>query len=563
MRQVSNFMKKYFVFFVIAWASAWADTSFKINLDPLSVQKIDVVKMPSSIEGDLHTAQGEMIVYWSIDKGYKAYVEAFKVKIQPGVEVIDFHASPVHSFTDPLSGEIKEGTEGAGKMRVHFKWAQSTTPPQNANMLLTYQACTKKHCLFPKTKKIPIQLEPKLAPLQAPVRVPKSWWASLQAHNIQDLMQQNWLLVFALVFLAGILTSLTPCVLPMIPITLAVLGARNNKSGFSKRKALAVSLVYVLGVATTYSALGVLAASTGALFGSFVSNPWLMGGVFLFFMAMGLSLLGVFDLQLPAKWTQKLQTLSVQGPVGIFLSGLVAGVVAGPCVGPVLAGVLVFVATSQNIGLGFALLFTFSMGLGVLFILLGVFQNMLGWLRQGLWMLWLKKALGVALMLTAVYLVWPVGSRVIAGARGTYYGVELPAQATISKKSALMAKAHGTKQQALPWKPYTEAALHAARQADRPVVIDIYAQWCVACFELEKLTFSQPGVLKLAPQFEWLKFDATNSSPELKKLTATYGIVGLPWVMFFDSTGQWHQDLTLTGFEKADKFISRLQKLQN
>ena len=624
----------------------WAE-SFDINLDPLEVQKIDVIQLPTkarptesgvhdtglaeagteagSIGTETQAGQdtGELIIYWSIAKGYKAYVEAFKLKITPNIEVVNFEASPVHSFTDPLTGEIKEGTQGTGQMRVHFQYQQTASPntdspntdssntstsntdshnkargasdlpldafanPQ-AHIFLTYQACTKKNCLFPTTKKLPLQLEKKLEPLQAPVHVPDSWWARLQAYNVQSLMQQNWLLVFLLVFVAGLITSLTPCVLPMIPITLAVLGVRKQGRAHSRREAFIISLVYVLGIALTYSSLGVLAASTGMLFGSLVSNPWVMGGVFLFFMAMGLSLLGVFDVHLPSAWAQKLQGISSKNPRwGAFVAGLVAGVVAGPCVGPVLAGVLMFVATSQNVLLGFALLFTFSMGLGVLFIVMGVFQNMLSFLKHGMWMLWLKKALGVGLMITAVYLVWPVGKSLWsspqssslsameldatgatmamqergAEAAARMAGVQAnPAAATSDMAAAKVRTGSSPSRSAPAWKPYSEVALQQAQQAGRPVVLDVYADWCVACAELEKLTFSQPRVLALAPRFDWLKFDATNSSPELKKLSSTYGIVGLPWVMFFDAKGQLRRDLTLTGFEDATAFTGRLQK---
>jgi thiol:disulfide interchange protein DsbD len=174
-------------------------------------------------------------------------------------------------------------------------------------------------------------------------------------------------LAFLFVFAIGLLTSLTPCIYPMIPITIAVLGKEAHAR--SRWQNILVSICYVLGIGVTFSALGVFAASTGALFGSFMSSAWVLGFVCLVFFAMSLSMFGLFEIQAPQFLRDGiLSHLHLHGYLGAFVSGLLAGVVASPCVGPVLVGVLTFVAQTQSLWLGFWLLFTYALGMGVLFL---------------------------------------------------------------------------------------------------------------------------------------------------------------------------------------------------
>ena len=212
--------------------------------------------------------------------------------------------------------------------------------------------------------------------------------------------------VYLLVFLAGVVGSLSPCVYPLIPITISLFGAREAKSRMS---GFLLSLVYVAGITVTYSALGVTAATTGGLFGAALQSGWVIGTVSLTFMAMGLSMIGVFDLRLPDGLNQRMSSVGGQGSgqfLGAFLMGTVAGIVAAPCVGPPLVAVLAFVAKQQSVSLGLSLLSVYSLGMGMLFIFLGTFTHFIGRMpKSGGWMEVVKGSLGIMMLLVGlVYL---------------------------------------------------------------------------------------------------------------------------------------------------------------
>lgn len=209
--------------------------------------------------------------------------------------------------------------------------------------------------------------------------------------------------VYLLVFLAGLVASLSPCVYPLIPITLSLFGARGATS---RLRGFLLSVVYVLGITVTYSALGVLAATTGGLFGAALQSAWVVGGIALVFFAMGLSMVGVFELGLPDGLNQKLNDLG-GGEGGRFLTaflmGTVAGVIAAPCVGPPLVAVLAFVAQQGSISTGVSLLSVYSLGMGMLFIVLGTFTQFLTRMpKSGGWMEVVKGSLGMVMLVVAL-----------------------------------------------------------------------------------------------------------------------------------------------------------------
>src|SRR5882762_2531045 len=202
---------------------------------------------------------------------------------------------------------------------------------------------------------------------------------------------------FAVLFLAGVLTSLTPCVYPLIPITVSVFGARQAEH---RARSVALSATYVGGIALTYSALGIFAALSGRAFGSALSSPWVVAVLAVFLLILAASMFGAFEMTLPASLEAKLSVVRGAGFAHAFAMGLVAGVIAAPCTGPVLAGVLTFVATSRSAALGFWMLFSYALGMGLLFFVLGTTSLKLP--RSGAWMEAVKTVLGVALVAAAV-----------------------------------------------------------------------------------------------------------------------------------------------------------------
>lgn len=468
---------------------------------------------------------------------------------------------------------------------------------------LVYQACSDQYCLFPTTKTIEVPIMTPMvegtAQLSTPSPVqheaPVSFFDSA---NFKKYLGSSMAAGLIFVFLAGIFTSFTPCIFPMIPITLAVLG--NHSEQRTRMQNFFTSCIYVLGIATTYSLLGLAAATGGGVFGASLGNPYVLSVVCVIFLAMALSMYGLYELQVPAFLRNRLSnSKQSQSVVGVYLTGLFAGIVASPCVGPVLVAILTYVASTQNKLFGFLFLFVYALGLGLIFIALGLSNQLVKSLpRSGPWMVWFKFILGT-LMLSAFYyylsLLLPV--RWFDGSLGvglvilaSVYGAFLPAkgggpakhiqkglmQATLIVgigylvlsvfdlrpyiRGRVMADNSINQIQVLNWQPYSQAALDQAAKDRRPVIVDFWAEWCAACHELEENTFTDPRVRAMGGNFTLLKFDATKETPELKVLKKKYNIQGLPTVLFFNPNGVWIDALTLMQFEPADKFLQRMEK---
>jgi thiol:disulfide interchange protein DsbD len=227
--------------------------------------------------------------------------------------------------------------------------------------------------------------------------------------NLQSLAQSGSIMAYLAAFIAGIFVSLTPCVYPLIPVTIAVIGSQKAQS---KSKAFLLSLSYVIGISATYSVLGAAAALTGSLFGRIQTNPWTYFIVGNFCILFGLSVLDVFDLSFLFAFGTKARVKGVfgKGYIGNVLAGMLAGLVVGPCTAPALGVLLGYVAATQRVIFGAALLFTFAMGMGFLLILLGTFTAILTAMpKPGVWTLKVKKIFGLLLILLAEYFLIKAG----------------------------------------------------------------------------------------------------------------------------------------------------------
>ncbi len=401
------------------------------------------------------------------------------------------------------------------------------------------------------------------------------------------------LAAFAVAFAGGVLTSLTPCVYPLIPITVSIFGARSSGS---RRQAAALSALYVLGLAAMYSALGATAALTGKAFGTVMQNPWVIGAVALVFVAMAASMFGAFELQLPSSLQARLSTVGGAGHAGAFAMGLVAGLIAAPCTGPVLTAALAFVATRGSVGYGVAIMFAYALGIGLLFFLIGAFSLSLP--KSGAWMDTVKGIFGVALLAMAlVYLqgLLPGARGLFATTRAAVVGAALAAALGIllgalhgafdgtllhrvSKGAgvilvvlgAVYALGSGNARSAatageLPWLRDEAEALRVARATRRPLVIDFWADWCTACRELDHTAWSDPRVRVEAQRFVLLKMDGSESSPAVKsglfdRAMEKYGILGMPTVLFIDPEGrELPADARVTAAIGAGEMLQRLR----
>jgi len=416
------------------------------------------------------------------------------------------------------------------------------------------------------------------------------------------------LTVLPILFLAGVLTSLTPCVYPLIPITVSIFGAGKRKT--SRGQAALLSATYVAGIATMYSLLGVAAAASGKAFGSFMGNPVVMAGFALVLVAFALSMFGLYEISLPSSLQTRLSQVRGIGPGGAFAMGLVAGVIAAPCTGPVLGAVLTWVASTRDLALGFWLLFTYALGMGLLFFVLGTFSVSLP--KSGGWMEAVKTVLGVALVVVALGFVRPflpeaiasgIGGTVLAVVAAVLTGVAIvggalhlsfhgPGTEKLLKTAGLVVTiaalalrfewivdadaatvvatntpGTGTEPAAAPakiaWKKDHAEALAAAKSQGKHLIIDFYADWCVACGELDKHTFSDPRVKQLvSDKFVALKVDGTEETEAVLALQQQYGVVGLPVVAVVAPDGTQLKDPRVTGFIKAEEMLVELAKVK-
>jgi thiol:disulfide interchange protein DsbD len=502
-------------------SSAFANTPIR---DPLVVKS----RIPSVIINANTVTPVQLDL--SLPPGYHAYSDSFKFEIlepSSGIEIQNFEVKPLVEFFDKFSKKNKKGIKEQSELLLNLHSKMSLI--NNLKIQMSYQACSEDFCLLPTKKIFEVQVESNAA------KSDMSLFDSLSGISVEDLINKGSLLTFLFIFFAGVLTSFTPCIFPMIPITLSILGSQTI--GKSRWKGFVISLFYVHGIATTYSLLGLAAAKTGTLFGSYLSNPIVVSVIAFLFFAMALSMFGLFEIQVPVFIRSKLGNKKIsQGYVDAYISGLIAGIVASPCVGPVLVALLTYVAQSQKALLGFFLLFTYAMGLGLIFILMGTFSQLLSKLpKSGPWMIKVKKIFGVVLIFMGLYYLAPV------------LKINLMPPAMVKEKPT-------------DWSSYSESKLEAARNK-QAVIIDFYADWCGACHELDKFTFGNLEVKRKMANAMLLKVDATNETEQVSALLKKYEVVGLPTIIMIEKDGTVRKDLTLTGFEPPMDFIGRLDKL--
>jgi thiol:disulfide interchange protein DsbD len=416
--------------------------------------------------------------------------------------------------------------------------------------------------------------------------------------------EKGLFVVFVLVFLGGLALNLTPCVYPLIPITISYFGGQ-TKGKDRKGSLLGHAAIYVLGMAVTYSVLGTVAALTGSMFGAALQYPEVLVAIAAVMVLLALSMFNVYEIRVPA-FLNKFAGGSQKGFGGTFFMGLTCGIIAAPCIGPFVLGLLTYVGNRGSVLLGFSLFFVLALGLGLPFLLLGVFSGSIKKLpRSGAWMVWVRTIFGFVLLAMALYflkslfsnpLFYSLGIALILAVAGVYlawieptktggkafpyvrviagviffvfalYAAATGIQAYLDEKinaklQTLAAQGGGVAVDAISWSPYSDDKLADAAREGKPVFIDFYADWCIPCKEMDKFTFSAPEVIAASRSFVMLKGDLTSTADlKVRAMSEKFQVRGVPTYVFLTPEGREVVELRTTGFEKKDVFLPKLLK---
>lgn len=381
------------------------------------------------------------------------------------------------------------------------------------------------------------------------------------------------------IFAGGLALNLTPCVYPMIPITVSFFGGRVAQEKPSQIKLVAHGLCYLLGLVLTNSILGVVAALTGGLMGAMLQSPIVLTGIAGVLILFATSLFGLWEIRLPGA-LNKVAGKSFSGYFGSLFMGLTLGVVAAPCIGPFVLGLLTWVASIGDPWLGFLVFFTLSLGLGLPLFVLAIFSGQLQHLpRAGGWMIWVRKLMGWVLVGMAVYFMRPIipgGLEnalpiIVALAAGLHLGWIDKNQAsfkifpwlktTVGTVCLVFAASWATswaiQGPGVKWNQYSEQLLHDAVVQNKPVIIDFYAEWCAPCREFDEIVFHHPDVVMQGEKdFIMVKVDVTKGGNLFhEQLLKQYDVKGVPTIVFLDAKGAERTDLRLVDFLQPNQFL--------
>jgi len=508
--------------------------------------------------------------------------------VSPGISISDVQFPPTiekkFSFTD------KSVAVYAGMITVRANLKVSDDAPQGTQTIkgqLDFQACSANSCLPPE--KVPFGFPVTVAP-------PGSGGKTLNQEVVKPVepvpvLDKNtggwqtgaglWLTLLG-IFLGGLALNLTPCIYPLIPITVSYFGGQGGRMGGIP---VIHGAFYILGLAITNSILGVTAALSGGMLGSALQSPIVLVVVAAILIALAFSFFGFWELRIPSGLTN-MAAKNFGGYFGTLFMGLTLGIVAAPCLGPFILGLLTYVGQKGDPFLGFLYFFVLSIGMGLPLAVLAVFSGSADKLpMSGTWMIWIRKALGWVLVGMAGYLLLPIipgtVSRtmllaLVTAAAGLHLGW-LDPEGKNQRPFSLIKKGVGVLLIAaavvlwfapfgghgpgVQWQPYTLERLAAAKKAEKPVMLDFYADWCSPCRALEQDVFTNPEVVKLSERFVNLRVDLTKQHPQQALLQKRYRIRGVPTVLFINRKGLEEKPFRIESYVGSRKMIQHMQRV--
>ncbi|MFM5181986.1 protein-disulfide reductase DsbD [Aeromonas veronii] len=508
------------------------------------------------------------------------------------------------TFSEPT---LPEGTEHEddffGKTRVYYQQVSIAVPLKEvgdgATLRVRYQGCTDGLCYPPTDKLIDV----------APLVTATTASTAETAQSVAPVSQQDqlaaalgnqgfWLSIIAF-FALGLGLAFTPCVFPMYPILTGIIAGAGHR--LSTSRAFLLSFVYVQGMAVTYTLLGLVVASAGLKFQAALQHPYVLIGLSVMFVLLALSMFGLYTLQLPSSLQTRLSGLSnrQQGGsvVGVAIMGMISGLVCSPCTTAPLSGALIYVAQSGDLWLGGAALYALSLGMGLPLLLLGTSGGKL-LPKAGAWMDVIKQLFGFALLAVPILLLSRLWSDQIAtlawlgwglllcgylyhhnqhqphsvakSVRGFVLLLAMISAVVVGKDllqpappAAVTADASQTAPQFIRIKTLDDLKVQLAAARGKPVLLDLYADWCVACKEFEHKTFSDPAVRERFGQMVLLQADVTANDDADIELLNGLNVLGLPTLIFFDREGKEQTGQRVTGFMGPIPFAKHLEMVSD
>ena len=445
---------------------------------------------------------------------------------------------------------------------------------------LSYQACSEKSCLAPETTPIAFNL-PVVPEGTATSPINQDVFESAESGKTAGLdFDSGLLLVLLVIFLQGLALNLTPCVYPLIPITLSFFGGRSDKSQGST---VLSGIVYLAGLCITNSIMGVSAALSGSMLGSALQNPLVLVFIALVMTTLAFSFFGFWEFELPSFLTS-MASKNYQGYFGTFFMGLTLGIVAAPCIGPFVLSLLLYVGQKGDVLLGFLYFSTLGIGLGLPLCILAIFSGALNSLpKSGDWMVWIRKIFGWVLIGMGYYYVRPLISSeilehiillclaVIAGIHLGWVdksGKKIASFKYVKKGLSILIVISGIfymytafdLEEGVNWTAYNEDVLKEAAENSKPAIMDVYADWCGPCRVMDSEVFTKPEIISLSENFVMVRIDITRKIENQEEIQKKYSIEGAPTVIFFDKSGNELPQFRIESEIEADEFKSHMKK---